>query len=384
MRKPLIATAACVALVGSTLLVASPASANGRGHSHHPTPPSVSVGSARTLADGLLSPLSLDVTSKGTAYVTENFGGTLVKVDRTGTKTTLASAPGDEISAVSSRNGAVYYAQLAQDHSRAVLKSISKAGVTTQLADIHAYEQRVNPDKKNTYGAIGLPASCAAQFPPPAPATYAGTVDTHPYASLATKRGIYVADAGANAIFKIGYNGAISTVAVLPAQPPITLTAELLTAQGLPTCAAGYQYRFEPVPTDVEQGANGWLYVTSLPGGPEDASLGARGGVYKVNPYTGAVKLVARGFVGATGLAVLPTGAVAVAELFGGSAGTGQVSIFWPGKNVAKKTIALSAPAAIERVGKKLYVTTDALPSETAPPNGKITVLPFRAKAGHR
>ena len=54
-----------------------------------------------------------------------------------------------------------------------------------------------------------------------------------------------------------------------------------------PACVVGEEYAFEPVPTDVEFGPDGWLYVSSLPGGPEDASLGARGAVFRVNPWTG-------------------------------------------------------------------------------------------------
>ena len=62
---------------------------------------------------------------------------------------------------------------------------------------------------------------------------------------------------------------------------------------GLPACVTGLNYKFEPVPTDVEMGPDGWLYVSSLPGGPEDGSLGAQGRVYKVNPANGKVVEVA-------------------------------------------------------------------------------------------
>ena len=80
----------------------------------------------------------------------------------------------------------------------------------------------------------------------------------------------------------------------------------------------GVTYSFESVPTDVEVGKDGWLYVTTLPGGPEDPSLGARGRVYRVNPKTGKNQLVARGFLGATNLALGKHGEIYVAELFGG------------------------------------------------------------------
>ena len=101
-------------------------------------------------------------------------------------------------------------------------------------------------------------------------------------------------------------------------------------------------HRPEPVPTDVELGNDGWLYVTTLPGGPEDPSLGARGAVYRVNPTTGEVQLYASGFAGATGLAVAPNGTVFVAELFGN-----QVSVITKRGEVS--TFAdLPSPAGIE------------------------------------
>ena len=85
-------------------------------------------------------------------------------------------------------------------------------------------------------------------------------------------------------MLKVGYGGTVSTAAVLPAGDPIVVSAELAAGVGFPACVAGFSCRFEPVPADVEEGGDGWLYVTSLPGGPEDASLGARGAVYRFNP----------------------------------------------------------------------------------------------------
>src|SRR4029450_3789544 len=91
----------------------------------------------------------------------------------------------------------------------------------------------------------------------------------------------------------------IRTLAVLPSQP-LKITEDIAHAQGLPDCVIGVTYRFEAVPTDVEVGRDGYLYVTTLPGGPEDPSLGARGKVYRVNPRNGHIKLVATGFAGGT------------------------------------------------------------------------------------
>ena len=128
------------------------------------------------------------------------------------------------------------------------------------------------------------------------------------------------------------------------------------------------------MPTDVELGPDGWFYVTSLPGGPEDASLGARGTVQKVNPHNHHIKIVAKGFLGATGLAVSRTGTIFVAELF-----AGQVSVVKHGAKTGTPLVKLSQPAAIELLGTKLYVTTDVL-SETG--GGAITIVPLRTHHG--
>lgn len=372
MKKLVFTAVACVTAVASAM-IAAPASAVEIPRLGGPT----------VQASGLFMPLSLGIGTGGTVYVSQNALGVLTKVSPDGTTSVIANAdPGDELGAVSVRNGTVYYATTTQDHTAAELYSIPLDGVALPLADLSAYESAANPDQVNSYGFFGLPQSCLDQFDPAAPtgpATYTGIVDTHPYASLPLADGVYVADAGANAILKVGYDGTVSTAAVLPAGDPIMVTSEIAAGFGFPSCAVGASYRFEPVPTDVEQGANGWLYATSLPGGPEDASLGARGSVYRFQPATGEVQFVAGGFVGTTDLAVSKrTGLIAVTELFGGPNGTGQVSVFHPSlsKRVAKFPV--TSPSAVELAGNSVYVTTNSFVTDAtgAPqPIGKVVKL---------
>ncbi|MGO1933184.1 MAG: ScyD/ScyE family protein, partial [Cellulosimicrobium funkei] len=133
---------------------------------------------------------------------------------------------------------------------------------------------------------------------------------------------------------------------------------------------------FEPVPTDVEVGPRGVLYVTTLPGGPEDASLGARGAVYTVDPWRGAVRRLATGFLGATNLAVSGDGTVYVAELFGGK--VSQV-----GKRGPSTLVEVPLPAGLEWDGKGLLATTNALPAdETTPPDGHLVRIDLGRHGG--
>lgn len=184
--------------------------------------------------------------------------------------------------------------------------------------DTHAFEVANNPDQVNHYG-VKHPSKCVTDALTTVgfPVSYTGQVDSHAYSVAAYRDGWIIADAGANALWKVDRWGHISTLAVLPAQP-LKITADMAEAQGLPSCVAGVTYAFEPVPTDVEVGRDGKLYVTTLPGGPEDPTLGPRGKLWKVDPSTGRFRVVAGGFLGATNLAIGRHGDVYVAELFGG------------------------------------------------------------------
>jgi hypothetical protein len=274
------------------------------------------------------------------------------------------------------------------DHSSAKLMAMNARGHVWTFADLQKHEATQNPDGDVGYGFQNLPEGCTVpdqQGPEGSiPASYTGIVDTHPYASLALDHAVYVADAGANDILRVDDHGNVTTTAVLP-PIAVTVTAQAAAGAGFPSCTIGSTYLFEPVPTDVELGPDGWLYVSLLPGGPEDASLGARGAVYKVNPANGDTAKVAGGFVGTTGLAVSETGTVYVAEMFGGDDGTGQVSMVKPGATTGTPLLALPSPAAIELSKGKLYVTTKSfVPDENGAPQpiGELTVVPLKSH-GH-
>lgn len=339
-RTTLLALSTAVVLAaGAGAAVAKPAV---------PPPPAVPV----TLAEGLVTPLSLDVTARGDLYVGQAFAGALTHVSKKGeTHDLVTGAP--EVAAVSVSGGVVTWAESIHDQVTglavsAVLKRMAADGSVSEV-DILAYEGAENPDGDVTYGVLGLDAECTATLPPfLLPAT--GAVDAHPYGSVSAAGGTYVADAGANAVLWVADDGTVSTVAVLP-PTVLDITPEAAAALGFDPCVADGEAHLEPVPTDVELGKDGYLYVTTLPGGPEDATLGANGAVYRVHPGTGEVSLVARGFVGATNVAVAPDGTIYVAEMFGG-----RVSQIARDGSVTT-VLEIAEPAAVEWSSGTLYVS---------------------------
>lgn len=360
---------ACIAGAAVLLLAAGPASAGTRSRGG---PPVVSA----PLADGLLGPLQMEVTPRGDAVVVQSFGAKVTLVSKSGGTTDLFDSPGADGVALGPWGTMLTTKTVRPDGpplpggpDAATVEIRSWAGATRTLADLWAYEQANNPDGGQNYGFFGLSSECAASLPPdmgllPAP----GGLDSHPYALARTRSGVYVADAGANAIFFVDWWGRIRTVAVLPAQPPVTVTAEAAAANHLPPCVVGASYVAEPVPTDVEIGPRGMLYVSTLPGGPEDASLGARGGVYRINPWTGNTRRLATGFLGATNVAVSDRGTVYVSEMFGN-----RISKIVHGHAV--KVVDVSTPSALEWHCGQLYAAIDSLPPEEGPPAGKIVTI---------
>lgn len=358
-RKHLVAALAAVALAGTAL--GGPAGAED---------PAAKVKTNPVVKD-LLSPLSLDVTDNGSVFYSQNFAGSL-HVKRPGKQPHTiyqAKKPGTEVGAVSVDGGTLRFAttflpeEEGQGDPTAALMGLGKRGKIRQLADLRKYEENRNPDADVTYGIQGLPEGCEVpEFFQP----YTGIVDSHPFGTAQIGGATYIADAAGNDILKYGARGGLSTVAVLPPQP-VVITEAGAEANELPECVVGLTLITEPVPTDVEVGPDGKLYVTTLPGGPEDPSLGARASVYKVDPKSGKVKKVVSGLLSATGLAVGRSGKLYIAELF-----RGRIAQAMPGGEPGRLLQApLPADVAIRSNGD-IYATVQALPGEAEPPAGKV------------
>jgi len=334
-------------------------------------PQAEATGRQRTLAHGLLSPLSLAVDTDGTTYFTENFAGTLEKVRRgRSPKVLYRAAGGNEVGGVSAHHGRVVFTETSSDPqgnpADSWVKVLTRHGRARTLAHVRAYENKKNPDAKVVYGARGISDSCAAQWPvdEAGPAAYPGIKDSHPYATWQHGRTVYVADAGMNAIIAIRRHH-IRTVAVLPAVP-VKITAELAAGAGIPACAVGLTYYGEPVPTDV-QWRNGSLYVTTEGGGlGEMMPLGA---LYRIHHKK--IHKIVGSLAAPVGLAINGRGDIFVSQLFGG-----EISKVRHGRHHARTFAKVNMPAALDWAGR-LYATTDVLvgadPSgPPSAPGGKV------------
>lgn len=335
-----------------------------------------------TLAQGLGLPLSLAVgTNKSVLYTHTLFGeppvGKLSRIDRDGSITDVYERKDWDVAGVETRGATTFFlesvgaGQGVPENLQGFLKSIKGNGEVKDIADLAAHERKHNPDGTQHYGfGPEISDECVKDWPKAFPPKYTGGVDSHPYATAVQGNTVYVADAGMNAILKVNaVSGDVSTLAVLPPRPavvpaglkfPIDMMGGTFT---VPDCVVGHEFAFEAVPTDVEIGPDGWLYVSTLPGGPEDASLGERGAIFKVNPWTGTTRVWAENLLGPTGIAVSGRGDVYAALMFGNEivridARTRQQTQF----------LAESTPGAVEIQGRTLYATVNALPDFAAPP----------------
>jgi hypothetical protein len=357
-----------VAAIGTVALAAPATAAANRHHGDHHRAPSLSA----PIATNLAGPLQLAV-DRHSIYVSQAFAGLLTNIRPGGARTDVATNPGGEIAGVDvGRRHEIFYTSSTSDETTGMVTAAAlnrlRDGTSTVVRDLLEFEQTHNVDQKNHYGFQSIDAACAAQLPPDiGPPQYTGQIDAHPYSVAVSGRHHYVADAAANAIYDVSSSGHVRVVRVLPPQPAV-ITAEAATANGLPACTVGLTYNFEPVPTDVEVGRHGTLYVTTLPGGVEDASLGARGSVYSINPRTRKARKIATGFLGATNLALGRHGEIYVAEIF-----ANKVSRVVHGG--PRTVVDLPTPAALEYANGKLYVGYDVFGPEGQPPNGKVATI---------
>ena len=363
--RQVLAAAAAVALAGSTAGAALN-SANAA-QSHAKAKPAVAV-----VAKKLVGPLSVAQAPDGTRYWTDSFAGPLYRQLPGGQPTVVFPGLSKKVAAegVSADGGVLRFTTGSGNNKAGKVWTLDLNGAPQLVGDTYAYEKAANPDGKFDYGFLKTPKSCLAQLPKNFPGSYSGVKETHPYATATNAGTTYVADAGANAIFAISPTGVFSTVAALkPVKVKVTRSAAE-TAK-LPNCVIGKKFALEAVPTDIEYGPDGQLYVTSLPGGPEDGSLGLNGRVLKIDPTTGKVSTLVGGLLSPTGVAVASNGDVYVAQLF-----RGVISKIKAGGHKARTYLELPFPAAVEATPTGLLATINALPMGPKPKGKVVTITP--------
>jgi hypothetical protein len=117
--------------------------------------------------------------------------------------------------------------------------------------------------------------------------------DSNPYGLLALPGRQVFTDAGGNSLNAVAANGSISNLAVFPNHAP----------PGPP---------FQAVPTCVALGADGYLYVGQLTGGPFPAGAAS---VYRVPANGGTPEFFAGGFTKIIDIAFAPDGSLYVLEI---------------------------------------------------------------------
>ncbi|SEQ13686.1 ScyD/ScyE family protein [Arthrobacter sp. OV608] len=349
MMKRKLAFIACLA----AMLPAAPAYASSQD-------PDIEV-----MATGLAAPLHLAVGRGESVRVSQDFAGILTRVESDGSRKDVYTAkPGWEVAGVEIRSAGTYFlesigaGQGKPDELEGYLKLLDPENDVHKLASFADFERKHNPDGDQHYGfAPGTSEECLAEFallPDAPPAQYTGTVDSHPYALAVWADTAYVADAGMNAILEVDLeSGKVSTLTVLPPRPA-KISKDAAESMHVPACA-GFQYAFEPVPTDVEIGPDGWLYVSSLPGGPEGPELGARGAIFKINPWNGDTSVWADHILSPTGLAVADNGDVYAASLFGGEI------LKFNSDAERSQFLKVNQPADVEYRDGDVFATVDAL-----------------------
>ena len=314
------------------------------------------------LAEDLVGALGLAVAHDGTAYVAEQFAGRLTEVAVSGATRTLAQGAVGGVDATGRGTLSITLSAPPENGTEAQFSvaRVDPRGGVHELGSLLDHEVANNPDGGQTYGFVDASAECLAQAAGFGAEPHPGIVESNPYAVLLEGGSRIVADAAGNSLVRVRPDGRTTTVAVLP---PVELefteeVRQVLLAQvppemGLPPDTflpcVGTQYLSEPVPTDVERGPDGAYYVSSLPGFPEAPGSG---GVFRVDPRTGASERVVDGLTGAVDVAVAADGTIYVAELF-----AGQLTRVEPSGE--RTSVPLDAPGAVEvdRSGS-VYVTT--------------------------
>ncbi len=258
-------------VVACTALVSVPA-ANAGG-----LPPGLTI-----VAAGFVQPTHVSFGQDNTLYVADIGTGTVSRVDLTHGSTRVLAAGLGFSPGVDVRDDTVFATstlgnpELGSPPARLV--RISEHGRVTVAADTLAWELAHNPDGQSQ----------------------AVDSTSNPYGVLALPGRTIVADAGANDLLEIRRNGSVRTLTVFPTFTDGECATRPENDPGTFGCDA--------VPTDVEIGRDGYLYVSGL-------GAFAQGHIYKVDARTGAIVRTWGGLPPLTGLALGRDGTIYASSL---------------------------------------------------------------------
>ncbi|MHA6524115.1 ScyD/ScyE family protein [Tessaracoccus sp. G1721] len=330
------------------------------------------------LAEGLTTPLHLAAGPFGSVTVSEGVTSRLTTVAQVEIRT-VYEAVGSDVGGVAYDGSTLVFVEsrsAGQDPSPPVssLKSIDPDGVVRTITDeLARYAVDDDPAETVEYGLTGTDASdnllCVAELEAlGVPARYRdGDVepDSHVVSVAVARATAYVADAGAGAVLTVDLrSGEIRSMTALPAME-VLFSEESARAWGMPSCV-GLRYDFEGVPTDVEVGPDGRLFVSAVPGGAAERIAPPLGAVYRVDTATGVSELYADDLVTPTGIALDDAGGLYIASLFGPGIlkvahGGGEAGLYLPAYRAADVEVSRSRLFATTRVLGNGRVITERL-----------------------
>jgi sugar lactone lactonase YvrE len=242
-----------------------------------PLPPGISV-----LAGGFVNPAHVSFGPHGTLFVADMATGSVTRIMlRTGAQKVVGTGLGLSAGVDVDGAGRIFATSVLGDPETeaapARLVRIGQHGHITVKADLLAWELKHNPDGQSQ------------------------AVDSlsNPYGVLALPHRVIVADAGANDLIEVRSDGRLRTLTVFPNFTDGECATRPENTPGTFGCDA--------VPTDVEMGPDGYLYVSGL-------GAFAQGHIYKVNARTGKIVRTWGGLPPLTGLAIGRDGTIYAAS----------------------------------------------------------------------
>ena len=266
-----------VVLGVSALTMAGIAAAAPAGAAPPPLPPGVSV-----IAAGFSQPAHIAFGPRGTLYVADIGSGAISKVKlRTGASWVVTSSLGFAAGVDVGRDGHVYATSVLGNPEEGAVPArvvrLGHHGKARVVLDTLAWEKAHNPDGQSQ------------------------AVDSvsNPYSVLKLKDRLIVVDAGANDLLEVRGRH-VRTLTAFPVSQTGPCATQPENDPGTFGC--------DPVPTDVEMGADGYLYVSGL-------GAFVEGHIWKVNPRTGAIVRSWNGLPPLTGIALGKHGTIYASSL---------------------------------------------------------------------